>query len=93
MHEGSASDPFAILYTSGTMGKPKGVALSHANLLTTAAATADALGLGPDDVVFGLNTLFNVFGLGTGVLGTLAGGGSIVSVDAQGVIRSRVDSG
>lgn len=76
--ESRADDPFAILYTSGTMGKPKGVALSHANLLMTAAATADALELTPDDVVFGLNTLFNVFGLGTGVLGTLAAGGSVV---------------
>jgi fatty-acyl-CoA synthase len=37
-------DTFAILYTSGTMGKPKGVALTHENLLATAAATADALG-------------------------------------------------
>jgi hypothetical protein len=30
------------------------------------AATADALEIGPDDVVFGVNTLFNVFGLGPG---------------------------
>ena len=34
------TDTFAILYTSGTMGKPKGVALTHSNLLHTAAATA-----------------------------------------------------
>ena len=33
-------DLFAILYTSGTMGKPKGVALTHENLLTTAGRTA-----------------------------------------------------
>jgi fatty-acyl-CoA synthase len=75
---GSPGELFAILYTSGTMGKPKGVALSHANLLSTAAATADAVGLQAGDVVFGLNTLFNVFGLGTGVLGTLAAGGTLV---------------
>src|SRR5262245_13299613 len=30
-------DTFAILYTSGTMGKPKGVALTHTNLLYAAA--------------------------------------------------------
>jgi fatty-acyl-CoA synthase len=69
---------FAILYTSGTTGKPKGVQLSHANLLGTAAATADAVGIGPDDVVFGLNSLFNVFGLSAGVLGTLAAGATLV---------------
>jgi fatty-acyl-CoA synthase len=71
-------DLFAILYTSGTMGKPKGVSLTHRNLLDTAAATVEAVGIGPEDVVFGLSTLFNVFGLGTGVLGTLVAGASLV---------------
>ncbi|MQA90337.1 MAG: AMP-binding protein [Gemmatimonas sp.] len=71
-------DIFAILYTSGTMGKPKGVSLTHANLLTSALASADALELTPDDSVFGLNTLFNVFGLGPGVLATLAAGATLV---------------
>jgi fatty-acyl-CoA synthase len=82
-HQGSADEMFAILYTSGTMGKPKGVQLSHGNLLMTAAATADAVGMGPDDVVYGLNTLFNVFGLATGVLGTLAAGASLVLADGE----------
>ncbi len=71
-------DVFAILYTSGTMGKPKGVALTHENMLTTAAATVDAIGIVPDDVVFGVTTVFHVFGLGPGVLGTLIAGASLV---------------
>ena len=73
-----AGDTFAILYTSGTMGKPKGVELTHGNVLRTAAATADALGLRPDDVVYGVTTIFHVFGLGPGLLGTLAAGASLV---------------
>lgn len=77
------TDPFAILYTSGTMGKPKGVALTHRNLLDTAAATSEALGIGPEDVVFGVSTLFNVFGMGTGVLGTLVAGASLVLQDGH----------
>lgn len=76
--EGSADEPFAILYTSGTMGKPKGVQLTHENLMANAALSADALGLRPDDVVFGVNTLFNAFGIGTGVLGTMVAGASLV---------------
>ena len=72
------TDVFAILYTSGTMGKPKGVALTHRNLLTTAAHTADAIQLSPDDVVFGVTTVFHVFGLGPGILGTLMAGACLV---------------
>jgi fatty-acyl-CoA synthase len=71
-------DVFAIVYTSGTMGKPKGVSLTHSNLLTTAIATAEGLGTRPDDVVFGVATLFNVFGLAPGVLGTVAAGATLL---------------
>ena len=76
--EGNADEPFAILYTSGTMGKPKGVQLTHENLMANAALSADALGLRADDVVFGVNTLFNAFGIGTGVLGTMCAGASLI---------------
>lgn len=73
-----AANVFAILYTSGTMGKPKGVALTHANLLLTAAATVEAIGLAEDDAVFGITTLFNVFGLGPGILGTAVTGARVL---------------
>jgi fatty-acyl-CoA synthase len=76
-------DLFAIVYTSGTMGKPKGVALTHANLLTTALASMNAIGLRADDVVFGLNTLFNVFSLGPGVLGSMGAGATLVLQEEQ----------
>jgi fatty-acyl-CoA synthase len=77
-HTASPDEVFAIVYTSGTMGKPKGVSLTHTNLLSTASATADALQLAPEDVVFGVTTLFNVFGLGPGVLGTALAGATLV---------------
>ena len=76
-------DLFAIVYTSGTMGKPKGVSLTHTNLLRTATATADALHLTGDDVVFGVTTLFNVFGLAPGVLGTAAAGATLILQEEQ----------
>ncbi len=74
-------DCFAIVYTSGTTGKPKGVELSHANLLVTAARTAEALGLGAEDRVVGISSLFHVFALVQGVLGTLLAGASLILRD------------
>lgn len=84
----SPEEVFAILYTSGTMGKPKGVSLTNANLLETAATTVDAVEIAPDDVVFGVNCLFNIFGVGPGVLGTLAAGATLVLQDDSDPVRS-----
>ena len=74
-------DPFAIVYTSGTTGKPKGVELTHGNLIHAAGETTIATGLAPGDVVVGVNALFHAFGLGPGLLGTALGGASLVLQD------------
>jgi fatty-acyl-CoA synthase len=76
-----ATTSLALFYTSGTTGKPKAVSLSHANLLYAAAGTADALGLGVEDRVAGISALFNVFGVGPGILGCLLAGSSLVLTD------------
>lgn len=73
--------PFALLYTSGTTGKPKGVNLSQGNLFHAASETAKAVGLGPDDVVVGTTALFDAFGLGPALLGTLLKGAGLVLQD------------
>ncbi len=41
------ADLAAIIYTSGTTGEPKGVMLTHANLLNTTSAVAEYLGESP----------------------------------------------
>jgi acyl-CoA synthetase (AMP-forming)/AMP-acid ligase II len=80
----SPNDLFAIVYTAGTTGKPKGVELTHANLLQVAGSTADVLGLGGDDRVVGIMALFHVFGLGPGILGSLLSGATLILQDEFG---------
>ncbi|TFG62930.1 MAG: long-chain fatty acid--CoA ligase [Gemmatimonadales bacterium] len=73
-----AGDPLAILYTSGTSQKQKGVVLSHGNLFHAARATATVLGMDSSDTTLCCVPLFNIFGLGATLLPTLVTGGSLI---------------
>ena len=63
-----------LLYIGGTTGQPKGVMLSHANLLASALARAAALHQPPDAVALLVAPLFHVAGLGRLVTQLMVGG-------------------
>ena len=67
-----------LMYTSGTTGRPKGVVLSHANLLAGGANTALAHDLVPADRALCVLPLYHINGLCVTVMGSLVAGGSIV---------------
>ena len=51
-----------LLFTSGSSGEPKGVPLSHANILANTAQFSARLSLGADDTLLGSLPLFHSFG-------------------------------
>jgi len=52
-----------ILYTTGTTGTPKGVMLTHGNLIFGGLSSARLRGIGPTDLIYGVLPLTHVFGL------------------------------
>jgi acyl-[acyl-carrier-protein]-phospholipid O-acyltransferase / long-chain-fatty-acid--[acyl-carrier-protein] ligase len=62
------SSPGVILFTSGSFGAPKGVALSQWNLVANCRQVAQHIALDPDWVVFNPLPTFHCFGLTGGVL-------------------------
>jgi acyl-[acyl-carrier-protein]-phospholipid O-acyltransferase/long-chain-fatty-acid--[acyl-carrier-protein] ligase len=70
----SASDPAAVLFTSGSEGTPKGVVLSHANLLANRRQIAARVDFSPVDLALNALPMFHSFGLTGGFLLPLLSG-------------------
>src|SRR5205823_2712255 len=69
----SADQVAALIYTSGTTGLPKGVMLTHRNLLFMAAGSAKIRSLAPDDRFYGVLPMSHAVGLSVVLLGSLFG--------------------
>src|SRR5438132_7274004 len=67
----------ALIYTSGSTGLPKGVMLTHRNLLFVAAISAKIRSLSPDDRLYGVLPMSHAVGLSVVLLGTLLSGGTV----------------
>ncbi|SAK92346.1 AMP-binding domain-containing protein [Caballeronia pedi] len=64
----------ALIYTTGTTGAPKGVMLSHRNLLFVAAVSSTLRRVGFNDRVYAVLPISHVFGLASMCLGSLYAG-------------------
>ena len=75
----AAADDVALLpFTSGTTGTPKGVLLSHGNVLAGADSVRRAWHWGPEDTLILSLPLFHMHGLGVGVHGSLLAGSTLL---------------
>jgi acyl-[acyl-carrier-protein]-phospholipid O-acyltransferase/long-chain-fatty-acid--[acyl-carrier-protein] ligase len=73
-----ADDPAAILFTSGSEGVPKGVVLSHRNILANTAQVEARIDFGRTDKVLNVLPMFHSFGLTAGFVLPLVSGVRII---------------
>ncbi|MDP5181937.1 FadD3 family acyl-CoA ligase [Blastococcus sp. BMG 814] len=67
----------AIIFTSGTTGRPKGAMLTQGQLLHVFGLYARGLGVGPDDRTIAANPFFHSFGYAAGILTCLIAGATL----------------
>lgn len=80
--EGEAwDDVFTLIYTTGTTGAPKGVMLSHRNILYVAAVSGALRGLRNDDRVYLVLPVSHIFGLSAVFIASLMAGAELIVVD------------
>ena len=76
----SLEDTATILFSSGSEGDPKGIELSHKNLLTNIKQIGELLNFHKDDVILNSLPIFHSFGLTVTTLLPLCEGIKMVSV-------------
>jgi len=76
-HENSPDDLASIVYTSGTTGRPKGVMLSHHNILWNVHAALKVYAIYPDDRFLSFLPLSHTFERTVGYYLPMAAGSSI----------------
>ena len=71
-----SNSPMGMIYTSGTTGNPKGVILSHRNLIFECSVVLPLLGMTKDDRSLSFLPWAHVFGQVSEVHGLISAGGS-----------------
>lgn len=73
----SPEDPACMIFTSGTTSLPKGVLLSHYNVVNNASCMVSSMRWGRDDKMCITVPLFHCFGITAGIISCLLGGMSM----------------
>lgn len=73
-------DRATIIYTSGVLGRQKGVVHTHASLLGTPNIVSAGVGRGRDDVVIDTVPFFYLFGLSEVLFGSIIKGATVVII-------------
>jgi len=71
-------DPAMMLFTSGSTGEPKGIVLTHANLLANARGVVERTQITDDDVLLHVMPLHHTNGVNNQVLAPLLAGARVV---------------
>ena len=82
-----------ILFTSGSEGPPKGVVLSHRNMLANAAQAAARIDFGREDKLFNVLPMFHSFGLTAGTVLPLVSGVLDLSLSVAAALSHRAGTG
>jgi long-chain acyl-CoA synthetase len=77
----NSDDLASLIYTSGTTADPKGVMLTHANILGEVEAVFDWIDLGPSDALLGVLPLFHVLAQMANLLLPLVKGARVVYLE------------
>lgn len=89
--ESEPDDLVILAYTSGTMGAPKGVKLTQANILWDVIQMMGACSFAPSDTALAAAPFTRMGGLGVTVLPTLFAGGTVVvppATDGEAVLAT-----
>ena len=75
---GHGNDTAAIIFTSGTTGTPKGVVLSHDNLVSDCLLTQASISFSPKDVIYAILPLHHAYTMQAVVYMAMSNGCSVV---------------
>ncbi len=84
------SDLLTFIYTSGTTGEPKGVMLTHQNLVTNIISAASVIDINPTDVLLSFLPLSHSFERMAGYYTAMACGATIAYAESVDTVRDNM---